>query len=475
MSFKYPRFISAKITYERRLNMKKLTTKKKLSVVRLYLSGLSYDEIASRIGVSKGTVTNVVAELKAGNFPEAADIGEHIETLRELSLDLKRSKMTPRQCATGLILLNRVTECGLEPADIDRWPMILKSVPNQEDAKEFVRLVYSIQQVQQRSGLSLEALEHKVHELERRAADLEPVSDQVKDCKKQLVELTRQREELASSVTMLEQKSKLLAPQVRDLERRERTLSRRISNMEPKAQKAETTLSALNGEMQKLKDIGFSLRELAEFHEKLQVIAQHHTIEPSELRSRLLHELETLDKGLTLETLIQSRQREVDKAEKSLVMAKNEIETNKAVVDGLKQEKTNLQVSIKETREKVGREIAKAIPIAQETVDRLAADLRRGTDEALGEVRRLRDEAIEVGIEVGRCQGMLQVSEWLNELQAMVRGEEDIEGKRVRIIVLSVVRAFYTWLKRQHSYSLSFMSLSSATETLISHLEQWET
>jgi len=293
--------------------MEKVTAKKKLTVVRLYLSGLSYDEIAVRSGVSKGTVANVVTELKAGMVPEAADVGEHIELLRELSFDLKRSKLTPGQCAMGLILLTRISECGLDPADIDRWPMILKVVRNEDDAKEFVRLIYSIQEVGQRSGLGIEALDNKVHELEKKAADLEPVSDKMKDSKKELAELTKQRDELGKSVAILEQKNELLTPRVKELEKREQNLSRRIADMEPKAEKAERTLSALKGETQKLEDMGFSLRELAEFNEKLQDIAQRHTIKPCELRSRLLHELQTLDKGLALEALIQSRQQELDK------------------------------------------------------------------------------------------------------------------------------------------------------------------
>jgi transcriptional regulator with XRE-family HTH domain len=143
--------------------MERLTAKKKLAVIRLYLSGLSYDEIAVKCGVSKGTVANVVAELKAGTVPEAADVAEQIELLRELSIDLKQSKLTPGQCATGLILLTRITECGLDPADIDRWPLILKAVPTDDDAGEFVRLIYSIQEVQKRSGLGPEALDKKVH------------------------------------------------------------------------------------------------------------------------------------------------------------------------------------------------------------------------------------------------------------------------------------------------------------------------
>ena len=452
--------------------MERLTAKKKLAVVRLYLSGLSYDEIAAKCGVSKGTVANVVAELKAGMIPEAADVGEHIELLRELSLDLKQSKLTPGQCAVGLILLTRISECGLDPADIDRWPMILKVVRSEDDAKEFVRLIYSIQEVGQRSGLGIEALDNKVHELEKKAADLEPVSDKMKDSKKELAELTKQRDELGKSVAILEQKNELLTPRVKELEKREQNLSRRIADMEPKAEKAERTLSALKGETQKLEDMGFSLRELAEFNEKLQEIAQRHTIKPCELRSRLLHELQTLDKGLALEALIQSRQQELDKTGQALVRTKKEAETARAVVGSLEQERTNLEESIKEMKEKVMREIAKIVPLAQDAVTKFGKDLRCGNDEALAEIRRLKDEAVDVGREVGQYEGILQSSEWLNELLALVQGEENIAGKRVKVIALLVVRALHTWLKRQGSLSVTL--LLYAVETLIGELERWK-
>jgi len=120
----------------------------------------------------------------------------------------------------------------------------------------------------------------------------------------------------------------------------------------------------------------------------------------------------------------------------------------------------------------VSREIGKIVPIAQDAIAKLSKDLRRGNDEALAEVRRLRDEAADVGKEVGRCEGILQSGQWLNELLALVRGEEDIEGKRVRIIALSVVRALHIWLKHQHSLSLTLLPVT--VENLISELEQWE-
>jgi transposase len=452
--------------------MERLTTKKKLAVVRLYFSGLSYDEIAAKCGVSKGTVANVVAELKAGTVPEAADVGEHIELLRELSIDLKQSNLTPGQCNVGLILLTRIRECGLDPADIDRWPTILKALRNEEDAREFVRLIYSIQEVQQRSGLGIEALDKKVHELEKKATDLEPVSDKLKDSKKELADLIKQRDELANSVAILKQKEELLTPRVKELEKREQNLSRRIADMEPKTEKAERTLSALKDEMQKLEDLGLSLRGLAEFNGKLEEIAQHHTIKPSELRGRLLQELQTLDKGLALETMVQSRQQELDETEQAISKGKKEIETTRVIVASLRQEKTNLEESIKEMREKVVREIAKIVPLAQDAVTKFGKGLQRGNDEALAEVRRLKDEAIEVGREIGRYEGVLQASEWLNDLLALMQGQENIASKRVKVIALLVVQALHTWLKRQGSLSVGL--LPHAAESLISELERWQ-
>lgn len=49
--------------------MEKLTVNKKVSIIDYYLSGLSYKEIAAKGHVSKGSVINIVMELKMGQFP----------------------------------------------------------------------------------------------------------------------------------------------------------------------------------------------------------------------------------------------------------------------------------------------------------------------------------------------------------------------------------------------------------------------
>jgi transposase len=452
--------------------MERLTAKKKLTVIRLYFSGFSYDEIAAKTGVSKGTVANVVAEVKAGTIAEAADTAEHIELLRDLSVELRQSNLTPGQCAVGLILLTRINECGLDPADIDRWPMILKAVRNEDDAKEFVRLIYSIQEVQKRSGLGLEAQDKKVRELEKKAADLEPVSDKLKDSKQELADLTKRRDGVANSVAILEHKEEMLTPRVKELEKREQNLSRRINDMEPKAEKAQSAISAVKREMQKLDDLGLSLKGLAEFNEKLQQIAQHHSIKPSELRSRLLHELQTLEKELALETLIRSRRQELDKTEQALVRTRKEVETERAVVGDLEQQKTSLEASIKEMTSNVMQRIAKVVPLAEDAVAKLGEDLRRGNDEALAEVQRLRDEALNVGREIGQYEGTLKSYEWLGDFLALVLGKEDIAGARVRAMVLLVARGLHAWVKGQGFSSDAL--LPGTIELLIGALEQWK-
>jgi len=454
--------------------MEKLSAKKKVAVVRLYLSGLSYNEIAAKTGVSKGTVANVVTDLKMGEFPEAADLVDQIELLRELSLDLKRSKLTLGQCALGLIVLTRIGECGLDPGDIDRWSPILKSAGGEAEVQELVRTISSIQEVQKRTGLGLEDLDNKVHELEKKASELEPMSMQHDDYLKQVAELTRQREDLTSMVAGLEEKYRLLNPLVEDLEKREGDLSRRIKNMEARGEKAEVAIVTLNKERQSLLDIGFSLETLAEFSQRAQSIAQSHQITPAELRKRLLQELENLSQGLGLETLVQRRQVELEEQERAQALAKQERESLKAVIEGLKREKASLEASIRETREKVSKEIAKIVPAARDTINQLEGELQRGHDEALAEVRRLRDEALQLGIEVGQYKETLQSNQWLGDLLALVRGEEGIEGKRVRPIILLVLRGALAWLRQNHASDLRFSTLSYAVANLIEGLEKWK-
>lgn len=58
---------------------------------------------------------------------------------------------------------------------------------------------------------------------------------------------------------------------------------------------------------------GMSLNDLSGFAECLKEIAQHHGIRPGVLCNQLIGELEQLDKGLGLETILQTKRNELSK------------------------------------------------------------------------------------------------------------------------------------------------------------------
>ncbi len=454
--------------------MEKMSPKRKLSVVRLYLSGLSYDEIATKSGVSKGSAANIVAELKAGSFPEAADAAEQIELLRELSLDLKHSGLSPGQCAVGLAILNRVKECGLDAADIDRWPAILKAAGNEVDARVFVEAVYRIQNSMEISGLTLEQADEKISALEDRAAQLEPLTRQVDERQKGLAELGKRRNELGPVVTNLEQKYALLSPRVKDLEKREGELSRWIKDEQDAIDKAAATLAALREQKQQLQDAGFSLEGLAEFNDRTRAIAARHKLPIASLRERLLHELETLDKGLGLEALIQSKETKLKQYQQAIISAKKEREGLDAAIVTLGQQRAALESRILAARQELDDEVARAIPAVRQVIAQLAEEHRLGNKAAFDDLQHVRDQALEVGKEIGRYEGLVQANAWLVELQSLVRGEDSPKAHRVRIILLLVLRGAHSWMKRNPRTAGSVTPVYT-TGRLIGELEQWRT
>ncbi len=306
-----------------------------------------------------------------------------------------------------------------------------------------------------------------------KTAELEPALKQLEDYRQEIKGLIKIRDKLTPIVNNLEQKYALLNPRVKGLEKREEELLQRIKQEEAETEAAKVALATLSKERQKLQDAGFSLKALAEFNDRARTIATRHHIAVAGLRDRLLHELECLNEGLGLEALIQGRQTELQKHQQAIASAQEERESLKATIVDLKQQKGALEASIKATRAKVSEEMSKIVPAAKDMVSRFAMELRHGNDEALEAVRQLRDQAMEIGKEIGRYEGIIETNYWLAELLSLVRGEESLEAKQVRAILLLVLRGTQPWMKRNQA-KMGFSTLSHTTELLIEKLEQWQ-
>ena len=185
--------------------MEKLLLKKKLLIIRLYLEGFSYGEIAAKAGVSKGTVSNVIAELKAGQFPQYGDLPEQLELLRDLAIDLKRTRLTPVQAAIGISVLTHLQELKVDPCEIEGLAALYRTLNTEDtDIQTFTRIALSLEETRKRTGLSIEELEMNVHRLEESASRLEPLVKEVKQFESALKGLEGKKKSLDEAVAELD-------------------------------------------------------------------------------------------------------------------------------------------------------------------------------------------------------------------------------------------------------------------------------
>jgi chromosome segregation ATPase len=381
---------------------------------------------------------------------------------------------TPGKCTVGLTVLNRINECGLEPADIDHWPLILSSVESEEQPQEFVRIIYEIQEVREATGLSLEEFDDRVHDLERKAADLEPMAKQYDEHRQQIEELTGKREKLTTEVANLEDKYKLLNPRVKELEKRDEDLSRHVGDMEKRVEQLEKASAQFTKESLRLQGIGLSIEELTEFTQRIQSIARHHKITLAKLRERLLNELENLDRGIGLETLIENRKRELQEREQAITEVRQSSESLKTIVSDLKREKERLEVSIRTAREEVTNQIEKVAPMAETMIDGLNAALQRWQSDIYTDIGKIKDKAMEIGIELGRYRELYESVEILKDLIKLIAFKETLEARQVRTIILLVLCSTVKWLKLNENTNNRFSTLIFHAEFLIRLFREWQ-
>ena len=356
--------------------MQKLSLTKQLVIVKQYLGGLSYDEIAAQAEVSKGTVAKVVADLKAGHILDTEETVEQLELLRVLATDLRRLKLTPGQAVIGIAIVSHLHELGIEPGEIQRYVAMCRHLAAEEtQAQVLVKAALYLEQLEERSGLSAEALEDKVRTLQEEVARLEPVVQELKECKHELKNLQKRRQSLADEIGQLEKRHKPLSQSVVEKEQREAELSNRVQDLEQRAQAADKRLGVARSELQTLTALGLSVDDLPGLVQRLAGVAQRHGIEPGALRDRLLHELEQLDAGMGLESVVKLRQRELSEIEQTIAKAQRERVALESALQQLRQQQASLHEAISEEETRVRKEMGAIARIAKETAAKIQQDL----------------------------------------------------------------------------------------------------
>ena len=101
--------------------MKEITMNNKLKIIKLFLSGLSYDDIAMQVGVAKGSVVNIIDQFREGELPIPPGVTEYIDELRKVAIDMKKHGTTISQLKDYIKLHAKIKEMVADTDLVEQW------------------------------------------------------------------------------------------------------------------------------------------------------------------------------------------------------------------------------------------------------------------------------------------------------------------------------------------------------------------
>ena len=101
--------------------MREITVTKKMKVIRLFFSGLSYDGIAQQVGIAKGSVVYTINDFREGDLPVPPDMTEYVDTLRQLAVDLRKNNTSVARVQSCVKLDAKLREMGVACEQAEMW------------------------------------------------------------------------------------------------------------------------------------------------------------------------------------------------------------------------------------------------------------------------------------------------------------------------------------------------------------------
>ena len=199
--------------------MRETPLKKRMEVLKLYFEGYPYDEIASKVGIAKGSVVNIIKELRDGRYPEFDSALEIVDELRDLAVRIRKKNISISQATIGLkfyeklsfvepsMLESYIRMCEkISPADfpIDKFVNAAISLCKLEEelGKPYDVALKNLQDELRKNSSILKELELRVEELEgrrdRAEKELKGLEEKCKSKRRELEELIKGKESLES-------------------------------------------------------------------------------------------------------------------------------------------------------------------------------------------------------------------------------------------------------------------------------------
>jgi hypothetical protein len=139
--------------------MKSIGMKTKAMVVKLFLEGESYDDIAQQVGIAKGSVVNIIEEFRDGVLQVPAGLTGYVDLLRKLAVDLRKNHTTVEQAMSCHKLETRIKAKGVSGEKLEQWLDVVESIAKPGVSNEdFVQAALELAEATAKSGKGYTAI-----------------------------------------------------------------------------------------------------------------------------------------------------------------------------------------------------------------------------------------------------------------------------------------------------------------------------
>jgi hypothetical protein len=179
--------------------MKSIGGYKEAKILKLFLGGFSYDEIAQQVGVSHGSVANTVDEFRNGDLFVPPGMTEYVDELRHLVVDMKKEHTTPAQVKSCLNIHKKLLKMGVDTTQAEQWLDISQDIASTADSdKQFVESALELAQLTGDTGLSCKAAVDSYHAM-MKASEALDIDMQQKSKKLEVFDLNYEKKKKQAS------------------------------------------------------------------------------------------------------------------------------------------------------------------------------------------------------------------------------------------------------------------------------------
>jgi transposase-like protein len=172
--------------------MREINEYKKRKVIKLFLAGVSYDEIAQELGIAKGTVVNVVNDFREGRLKLPPESAEYVDALRKAVVDLRKSNTNVNQLVCYLKIHNKIQELGVETEDIEDWLEVSKALASSISGNRFKEVALEMYRIKRDKGIGYTEL---VEDYQGKIETLKAIKDEIAKEEAVLEKLEKDKEQ----------------------------------------------------------------------------------------------------------------------------------------------------------------------------------------------------------------------------------------------------------------------------------------